>query len=116
MDAIRLRISPSAVRSAVADALLPALVVLAAGAAMANEPAPPQMAATPPAERSLALDPEKDTVALQPGQVIAPSAGQSPLRPGNGSPAGGVRVGQGLRPDGMEMVPSDEPPPWLIRQ
>lgn len=116
MNAIRLRILQSAVRSAMAGALLPALIALAPGAAVAEDPAPPQMAAAPPAERSLALDPEKDTVALQPGQVIAPPVGQSPLRPDDGSPADGVRVGQGLRPDGTEMVPSEVSPPWLIRQ
>lgn len=120
MNAIRLRIPQSAVRSAVqaavAGALLSALVAPAAGAAMAEDPAPPQMAATPPAERSPAPDPEKDTIALQPGQVIAPSVGQSPLRPDDDSAAGAVRVGQGLRPDGTEMVPSEVSRPWLIRQ
>ncbi|CAO3418101.1 hypothetical protein [Azospirillum endophyticum] len=112
MNAIRLNIR----RPAVAGALLSAFLVIAATAAMAKDAIPPQMAATPPGGRPLVLDPEKDTVALQPGQKSIPSAGGSDLRPDSGAPTAAVRVGQGLRFDGMEMRPSEESRPWLIRQ
>ncbi|WP_042694348.1 hypothetical protein [Azospirillum sp. B506] len=112
MDAIRVNIR----RPTMVGALLAALLAIPAGNAIAGSASSPQMAATTPAGRTLVLDPEKDTVALQPGQGSIPSAGGSDLRPDSGAPTAAVRVGQGLRFDGAEMMPSEESRPWLIRQ
>ncbi|KAA0573521.1 hypothetical protein FZ983_29755 [Azospirillum sp. B21] len=103
-------------RSALVGLLLPVAIGLAGGAAADETAAGAQMAATPPAERPLALDPEKDTIALEPRQGVTPTANGLAVRRDDASLAGSVRVGQGLRPDGTELVPSEVSRPWLIRQ
>ncbi|MBP2301659.1 hypothetical protein [Azospirillum picis] len=87
----------------------------AAGETVTGSMAAPQTAALPnaamPAGAPRAVDPEKDTVALDTRQGGTAAQGRA------ASPAGGmVRVGQGLRPDGTEIAPSEVPHPWLIRQ
>uniref|UniRef100_UPI0005B2B9BB hypothetical protein n=1 Tax=Methylobacterium sp. B34 TaxID=95563 RepID=UPI0005B2B9BB len=96
--------------------LLSALLGLAAGGALAEDAVAPRMAATVPAGRGLAPDPEKDTVTLQSSRAAAPSVGLPDLPSHDGSSEGAVRVGQGLRPDGTEVMPSEVSRPWLIRQ
>lgn len=103
-------------RTAMAGAMVMVVMGLTAGTAAAETKAGAQMAATPPADRTSALDPEKETVALPPRRD-APSSANGPAFRRNGAfPAGSVRVGQGLRPDGTELVPNEVSRPWLIRQ
>lgn len=102
-------------RTALVGILVPLVIGLVGGTAAAETATGAQMAATPPAERPLALDPEKDTVALEPRQGVSIPNGPTARRD-DASLTSPVRVGQGLRSDGTELVPSEVSRPWLIRQ
>ncbi|WP_143271904.1 hypothetical protein [Azospirillum brasilense] len=97
----------------VAVALAPMLILLHGGPSRADEVSssavsqkPPQLASTP--ATAPAPDPEKDTVVLDASKTRPADAG--------GQTAAVVRVGQGLRPDGTELVLNEQPRPWLIKQ
>lgn len=96
--------------------LIPVVVGLMGGTASAETAAGAQMAAMPSAGRPLALDPEKDTIALETHQGVTPAANGPDVRRTDASLTGTVRPGQGLRPDGTELAPSEVSRPWLIRQ
>ncbi|WP_448204843.1 hypothetical protein [Azospirillum sp. sgz302134] len=96
-----------------AGVLVPMLTLIQPGVLRAQEEAAllvpvqaPVQAQTAP-EKAPAVDPEKDTVALESSQGQTVTGEQT---------AEVVRVGQGLRPDGTEIAPSEVPRPWMIRQ
>lgn len=85
--------------------LAPTAFLFQSGGLRADEALPADPAtAQAISEREPAPDPEKDTVAIESSAVS------------DGQTAEVVRIGQGLRPDGTELVPSEVSRPWLIKQ